>query len=189
MIEATPNPSEKVDAMLRNAELRSELEPYYDESISSVELGRLPLGEENEYLASMLAWETAPSLPIYQWFTPPLKPISPWIMTEKELHDSLWHLIQNLYEKQIVLDFTDHLSDLELYLLICQEILPCREKMLTNRRGFLHWDCAGIDENPEVWLRYYADDQQREIWEEANDDTAPFHCDPPYPRELPGDPS
>ena len=40
---------------MRNAELRDELEPYYDESISRVSVHRLPLSVENEYLASMLA--------------------------------------------------------------------------------------------------------------------------------------
>ncbi|MDO4550647.1 MAG: hypothetical protein Q4C96_05295 [Planctomycetia bacterium] len=188
MIEIKQIPSDEVDALILNAELRSELEPYYDESIAKVETGQLPLGLENEYLASMLAWETAPSLPIYQWFTPPLKPVSPHRMPEKELHDALWELIYRLYSKQIVLDFTDHLSDLELYLLICHDILPCREKMLERRNGFLHWDCAGINENPELWLTYYATTQQREIWEEMNEKMAPYHEDPPYSRDLPGDP-
>ena len=49
--------ADELEQLLRNAELRDELEPYYDESISRVNVQRLPLAAENEFLASMLAWE------------------------------------------------------------------------------------------------------------------------------------
>jgi len=58
--------SDEVTELLRNAELRDELEPYYDESISRVNVQSLPIRVENEFLASMLAWERAPILPIYR---------------------------------------------------------------------------------------------------------------------------
>lgn len=188
MIEVKRIPPEELNAMLRNAELRNELEPYYDESISQVELSQLSLTQENEYLASMLAWETAPSLPIFQWFSPPLMPASLRGMTAAKLREELWGLIAHLYAKQIVLDFTDHLSDEELYLLICHEILPCREKMIEVRNGYLHWDCAGINENQDTWLTYYATEEEREAWEDINETAAPPQCQPPYPRNLPGEP-
>ena len=54
-----PQPDE-VEHLLRNAELRDELEPYFDESIRSVNVDELPTPVENEFLASMLAWERAP---------------------------------------------------------------------------------------------------------------------------------
>ena len=37
-----------VDEMLRNAELRSELEPYFDESISRVNVQHFSLRREND---------------------------------------------------------------------------------------------------------------------------------------------
>ena len=40
-----------------NAELRDELERYVDESITSVNVQQLTLAAENDFLASMLAWE------------------------------------------------------------------------------------------------------------------------------------
>ena len=67
-----PRPDE-VEHLLRNAELRDELEPYFDESIRRVNVEELPTPVENEFLASMLAWERAPILPIGQWFEPELK--------------------------------------------------------------------------------------------------------------------
>lgn len=189
MAEFSKHSADDVSAMIRNAELRSELEPYYDESIVQLDDRHLPLNVENDYLEMMLAWEVAPVLPISEWFNPPLRPHHPARMTSGELHEELMNLVNLLYEKQIVLDFTDHLSDRELYLLICQEILPSKEKMLAVRDGYLHWDCAGVSENQEIWLTYYASAEEREMWEETNELSAPFHLDPPYPRDLPSDPN
>ncbi|MBQ6108893.1 MAG: hypothetical protein IJK97_11845, partial [Thermoguttaceae bacterium] len=72
MSEIKNHSSCEIDAILRNAELRSELEPFYDESIVQVEDSHLPIEVENDYLEMMLAWEVAPVLPIAQWFNPPL---------------------------------------------------------------------------------------------------------------------
>src|SRR3954468_7809909 len=100
---------DEAEHLLRNAELRNELEPYFDESIRSVNVDELPTPVENEFLASMLAWERAPILPICQWFEPQLKLPHPDTLTTEGLHDLLWQTIHRLFEHRIVLDFTDHL--------------------------------------------------------------------------------
>ena len=51
-----PN-SEEVEQLLRNAQLRDELEPYLDEAILHLNQEEVPTPVENEFLASMLAWE------------------------------------------------------------------------------------------------------------------------------------
>src|SRR5882757_6251485 len=99
--------SDDVEHLMRNAQLRDELEPFLDDSISQLNVGELPTRLENEYLASMLAWERAPVLPIGEWFTPTLTLPRPDMLTDEELHDLLWDTIQKLYDKRIVLDFTD----------------------------------------------------------------------------------
>jgi hypothetical protein len=165
-----PRPDE-VEELLRNAELRDELEPYYDESISRINVQHLPLTVENEFLASMLAWETAPILPIYRWFNPELRPPRPSVLSDEDLHAILWDVIYKLYERRIVLDFTDHLCDRKLYLL-----------------NYLHWDCSYTDGDPDVWLRYYATDEDREAWAETYRQPLPPKTEPPYPRRLPHDP-
>ena len=64
---------------------------------------------ENEFLASMLAWERAPVLPICQWFEPELQAAaSRYADRTTSLHDLLWETMHKLYERRIVLDFTDH---------------------------------------------------------------------------------
>ena len=63
-----PEP-EEVDCLIRNAELRDEIEPYLDESISEINFRLLPTPMENRFLESMLAWERAPLVSIARWLT------------------------------------------------------------------------------------------------------------------------
>jgi len=181
-----PRP-EEVEELLRNAELRDELEPFYDESISRINVQHLPIAVENEFLASMLAWEQAPVLPICRWFEPELRPPRPDVLGSKDLHDILWDVINKLFEKRIVLDFTDHLRDSELYCLIYRDILPAREKKIDSANNYLHWDCAGGGD-PEIWLRYYASAAERRAWTETYRQPLPPAAKPPYLRRLPRDP-
>jgi hypothetical protein len=48
-----PEPDE-VDCLLRNCELRNEIEPYLDESIWEIDFRSLPTPVENRFLESML---------------------------------------------------------------------------------------------------------------------------------------
>lgn len=179
-----------VDEILRNAELRSELEPYFDESISRLDVHQISLHRENEYLASMLEWERAPVLPIYRWFDPELRPPHPSRLGDKDVSKILDDLIERLYDKKIVLDFSDHLSDRELYELICQDILPSREKKIDLRKGALHWDCSYVGgvSDPTVWLTFYASDEDREDWADRYGLPLPAKELPLYPRYIPQDP-
>ncbi len=142
--------SDEVDELMRNAELRDELERYVDESITCVNVHKLTLAAENDFLASMLEWEQAPILPIYRWFEPELRPPRPESLSDVRLEMILWDTIRKLYQKRIVLDFTDHLSDRELYCLIYRDILPAREKKLEHISHYLHWDCTGPSGDPDV---------------------------------------
>lgn len=181
-------PPGEVEELMRNAELRDELERYLDESISRVNVQQLPLAAENEFLASMLAWEQAPILPVYRWFDPELRPPRPDLLSAADLHQILWDVIYKLFEKRIVLDFTDHLSDRQLYCLIYRDILPAREKKLDSVNTYLHWDCTGPG-GAEIWLRYYASEEERQEWAETYHQPLPDSSAPSYPRLLPREPA
>ncbi|MDR2642098.1 MAG: hypothetical protein LBC74_04820 [Planctomycetaceae bacterium] len=173
----------EVDDLMRNAELRAEMEPYFDESVSRIFWRSFPIRFENEFLASMLDWEVAPVEPIYRWFDPELRIPSPESLTNEKLSLILIDLINKLFEKKIVLDFSDHLSDRELYVLIYRGILPSREKNLRHRNGYIHWDCSYGD--AEVWLSYYASDDDREQWSDSYGEPLPPKQIPRYHRDLP----
>jgi hypothetical protein len=168
-----------------NAQLRDELEPYFDDSLDVVNARRMPTRLENEYLASMLAWERAPVLPISRWFQPELVLPHPDQLDPAQLHRVLWETIQALHQQQIVLDFTDHLSDRELYCVIYRDILPSLEKKLERSNTFLHWQCLDVNRDPDIWLRHYATRQERAAWVEEVGGELPAHEPPPYPRRTP----
>jgi len=180
----TPS-AEEVEHLLLNAELRDELESLADESLIRLNTRHLPTPVENEFLASLLAWEHAPVLPIARWFEPELRLPAPERLADAQLSQLLRETIHKLFEKRIVLDFTDHLSDRQLYGLIYHDILPAHEKKIESSRHFLHWDCANVTDDPETWLRYYASAEDRENWALETGETPPDPVHPPYCRNLP----
>ena len=175
----------EVDQLLLNAQLRTELEPYFDESVSLVDTNRLTTQSENEFLASMLAWEKAPVLAICRWFEPQLILPTPDSMSDEELSDILVETIDKLYQERIVLDFTNHLSDRELYCLIIRDILPSSEKKVDLPKNYLHWHCIDSADDQETWLRYYASNRDRENWQEQTGRHLPSKEEPPFPRVMP----
>jgi hypothetical protein len=182
---ARREPQDEVEQLLLNARLRDELEPFLDESVEVVNTRVMPTDQENEYLASMLEWERAPVLPICCWFQPKLVLPAPETLSGQQLHDLLWDTIEKLYDQRIVLDFTDHLTDRQLYCLICRDILPSSEKKIDRSRTFLHWQCIDAADDPEVWLRYYATQDERQTWQEETGGVLPPSQPPPYPRRMP----
>ena len=183
MSETSRRAVDEVDLLLANARLRDELEPYRDESIDDPSVCRMPLRTENEYLASMLAWERAPALPIASWFTPVLEIPSPDSLSEEAISVVLWETIHRRYCQNVVLRFTDHLSDRELYKIIYRDILPCCEKKVEIPGKFLEWRCV---EDNETWLRYYASPVERRRFQEEYDVEMPPREEPQYRRHLPG---
>jgi hypothetical protein len=177
--------TEEVDQLMLNARLRDELEPFLDESVDVLACRQLPTSDENEFLASMLAWERAPALPISEWFNPPLVLSPPERLSDAELHTELHTVIERLASRRIYLELTDHLSDRQLYCLIARDILPSHEKMLNLPTNYLNWRCLDADLDPETWLAYYASDDERDAWSFETSQPLPPMIPPPYPRELP----
>jgi hypothetical protein len=177
--------SDEVEHLLRNAQLRDALEPLFDESIGCVNAEVMSTSSENEFLESMLEWERAPIKPICQWFDPELNLPGPETLDDAQIHYLLHETIEKLFEKRIVLDFTEHLTDRQLYCLIFRDILPSFEKQIERRKNYLHWDCANMGDDPEIWLRYYANEEERQAWADETHGYLPQIEDPPYPRRLP----
>ncbi len=183
MSETSQPVIDEVDLLLANARLRDELEPYRDDSIDDPSISRMPLRAENEYLASMLAWERAPALPIAEWFTPKMELPAPDSLSDESLRRVLGKTIQRLFSLGIVLRFTDHLSNRELYTIIYRDILPACEKKIDVPGKYLEWRCV---EDNETWLKYYADPVERRRFQEEHCVELPASEAPRYRRRLPG---
>lgn len=183
MSETSQPMIDEVDLLLANARLRDELEPYRDESIDGPPTHGMPLQQENEYLASILAWERAPALPISEWFSPRLTIPSPESLSEDQLRRWLWWTIDRLHTQRIVLRYTDHLADRELYRVIYRDILPCFEKKIDVPGKCLEWRCV---EDTETWLRFYANAVERRQYQETHGGELPSMEPVPFQRSLPG---
>lgn len=181
-----PNSMSDLDLLLRNAQLRDELEPYFDESVYLVDLDRMSVRRENEFLSSLLAWEKAPVLPISNWFEPELKLEDHRELDDETLSRRLITVIGQLYEKNILLFHTGHLSDRQLYCLISRDILPSEEKKVLLPGKYLRWQCLDIVEDEESWLRYYATHDERKAWSIETGLALPPKEIIPFPRNLPG---
>lgn len=173
-----------LDLILQNARLRDELEPYWDDSVVAVDLEGMPTDLENRYLSSLLAWERAPVLPIAEWFNPPLELPPPEQMGEEELRIRLTYAIRRLYEQNVLLEYTGHLSDRQLYCLILRDILPAQEKRLKLPDAGIHWQCYDPIADEETWLRFYATQGEREEWADETGLKLPPRERLPFPREI-----
>jgi len=157
-----------------------------DESIYLVDLDRMSVDHENEFLRSLLDWEKAPVLPISKWFEPELELLPHHELDDRQLRASLFATIKKLHQKRIVLEFTGHLSERQLYCLVIRDILPAQEKRVSLKGTWLRWQCIDIVEDEESWLRFYANDEERELWRIDNLLPLPPQQDLPFERDLPG---
>lgn len=91
----------------------------------------------------------------------------------------------------MVVESTDHLSDRELYRWLVTDAL-CEETFLPLPGSGGAWHTSPIggcsEEDNEIYLRYYADDDTRERWHRDFGETLPPKEKPPYDRDrlLPG---
>ena len=90
-----------------------------------------------------------------------------------------------LYEKGVCLQFTEHLSDRELYSLIMRDILTAEEKQVFLPGRFLNWCCIDARVQEQDWLRFYASDDERFEWAIENEMDPPDKCPLPFSRYVP----
>jgi hypothetical protein len=108
-------------------------------------------------------------------------------LDDDALHGKLWEIINAMAALGMFLDSTDHLSDRELYRYLVTDAL-CEETIL----GSGHWHISpiggGSEEDNEIYLRYYADDEDRKDWQRDFEGTIPAKEKLPFDRDrlLPG---
>jgi hypothetical protein len=174
------------ERQIRHAELRRQIEALGGEfgSIPGREVSPL----EIQFMERVLMWETGASSSHRDWlarkgrrFPPPDQ------LTGDQLKVELCRLIRALAEARVFLEHTDHLSDAELYRRLWTDVLSaeCPDGARTER-DTCHWDFADPGENGgDTWLRYYADEGDRETWamDADDDDALPPRETPPYDRD------
>jgi hypothetical protein len=112
---------------------------------------------------------------------------APEELADSQLTAKLWEVIRGLAMLRMFLYNTDHLSDRELYEKLWHEVL--REEnpvMPVNENSACHIDLvsSGSEEDNELYLRYYADEEDRQLWaKDWPNDVMPKHEAPSYDRD------
>jgi hypothetical protein len=112
----------------------------------------------------------------------------PGDLTDQQTADKLREIVARLAERGTFLLSTDHLSDRELYARLWSDVL--HETMpaacVGSARGVFIIDLvsSGSEEANELYLRYYASQETRDLWlKEFPDYEMPPRQSPPYDRD------
>lgn len=147
-----------------------------------------PEGIAEKFLEQVLAFESEDERPLID----PLLAIGIALPAPEELADAqlglkLQEVIGAMSHLGVYLENTNHLSDRELYEVLWKEILrEATAIMPQNPECACQIDLvgSGSEEHTQVYLKYYADDDEREQWaSDWPDDLIPDHQDPPYDRD------
>lgn len=112
---------------------------------------------------------------------------SPDSLKDEELTAKLWEIVQKLALLHVYISQTDHLNDREFYTHLWTESLREETKaMPLAANSAYHIELLGSysEEDMQLFLKYYADDDFRRQWrKDWPDDPIPVHEDPPYDRD------
>jgi len=107
-------------------------------------------------------------------------------LDDDSLHTKLWEIINAMAAAGMYVESTNHLSDRELYRYLVTDALH-EETILPTPGSGGGWHISpiggGSDEDNEIYLRYYADDETRERWHRDFGETLPTKEKPPFDRD------
>lgn len=154
--------------------------------------------EINAFMEDMLDWTCARGLTLYECIGSP-KVVDSRVASDEEIADKVREFCLKLEDVNHFICNADHLSDRRLYFLLRTAVLPEEVKFFINAKNPTYWNfCAYREEEDdfeldfscldvvevkkfshelrvceEVWLTYYADDEQRRLWEKKRHTNAP----------------
>ena len=183
-----PDDEPDVDREIHIERMKRELDEIAGGKMISGSFGPVPSALEETFLEQVLAYERAELDTNFNRLVKRGVALPP----EAELDDAslsmkLAEVIRELAEMHCFLESTDHLSDRELYDSLWSSGL--REEtadMSAMADGAWHTSPigAGSEEDTAIWLKYYADAEDRQRWHlNFPDDPMPEHESLPFDRD------
>jgi hypothetical protein len=178
--------TDEPDQEKRIERLRAELEKLGGSTRS---LQSMPADLEEEFLRHVLEYETAEPISLFRL----LENAGLEIPVLEDLDDAavknkLKEIIERMASLGAYLIHTDHLSDRELYHYLYADGLREEAVLFPENASYAYMidlTGSGSDEDNQVYLKYYADEQQRQRWaQDWPDDLIPDHEDPPFDRDA-----
>jgi hypothetical protein len=177
--------TDEPDQEKRIAKLREELERLGGSTMSFSEM---PADMEEEFLRHVLEYETAEPTTVFKLLeNSGLMLVSPNELDEINLPEKLMEIINRMASLGAYLLHTDHLSDRELYDHLYYDSLREEAVLFPENPSYAYvidLTGSGSEEDNQVYLRYYADEDHRRQWtQDWPDDAMPDHEDPPFDRD------
>jgi hypothetical protein len=176
------------DIEIRIQKLKQQAEEFTTGQMLSDKLGDYPTEVEEQFWKNVVAFEQATWSQPFQVLTESgISLPSPDELDDTELKTKLWEVINALALVREYLDHTDHLSDRELYAQLWYDSL--REAMVLHpddANFACHIDIigSGSEEDNNIYLKYYADEDERNRWaKEWPDERVPNQEQLPFDRD------
>lgn len=181
-----------VDQQIRINELREQARELTGGQMTDMEDPDAPPELIEQFWGNVVEWERAPWTSEFELLRRDgIDLPDPDEMDDATLHAKLWTAIHAMARRHSYLCNTDHLRDRELYTLLWEEIWHEATKDIPHvtdddakPRGCAWIDMlgSGSEEDLELYLRYYANDDERAMW--AKDGiTVPDREKPPHDRD------
>lgn len=108
------------------------------------------------------------------------------LVTDEAVATEVWEVIQRLGEMHCYLEMTNHLSDRELYeklYTILDEPTEDYRMMAEGTSCHLQVLLSGEEDDHLIWLKYYADEETRQMWHHEFDTVLPPKKKAPHDRD------
>ena len=184
MPKKTIENKESADSQAHIQDLQRRAEAFVSDKLSFFESEELPQASR-EYV---LAYEEAERITSFDLLVQGGVALpAPEKLDDRQLNAKLWEVIRGLALLRTFLYNTNHLSDRELYEELWHEELRVENPdMPIDENSACHIDLvgSGSEEDSELYLRYYADEEDRNEWaKDWPNDIIPAHETPPYDRD------
>jgi hypothetical protein len=181
VMQSSDDPSQEE----RIAKLRAELEKLGG---STTTLESMPADMEEEFLRHVLEYETAEPISLMTLLeNSGLQVPAPDTLDKDALKVKLKELIERMASLGAYVLHTNHLSDRELYDYLFNDGLREEAVLFPENSSYAYMidlTGSGSDEDNQIYLKYYADEEHRRQWvHDWPDDPLPEHEDPPFDRD------
>lgn len=189
MTDNSDHPDDPIEQALRLGDLRKKVMDQVDGPSFEAGTGNMPMEMQEAFWKHVLAFEEAEESTLEERLKTEAGFVAPdpdTLKNDAEISAALWNLINTLASIRVFLDCTDHLSDSGLYRLLVFGALPDVTTVPPtgaewNTRIFAHeYGVPGDPDGIQTYLRYYADDETREEWDEGE---VPPKEDLPFDRD------